>query len=331
MERLKSFARCVMVASGACNVARKLSSHLPRIIMYHRFCGPDEDDPACLPVNIFRRQVEYLKKYYVPMKLCELVDARMRDGVYPNRSVVITVDDGYANFFRWAFPVLREFEMPATVFVVTDLLDRNGWIWTDQFRYLCQYARSNTALSEKKQRSLLQAFKRLPLAERQQRLSELAEQAKVCLLAEAPPRYALMSWEQLRVIADSGLIEIASHTRTHPILAYVNAEDSWEELHTSRLEIQEQLGVSVHSFSYPNGLPGDYRLEHMEMLSHAGYGCATASHPGYVTARSNIFALPRLSGNKRDMNRFRKYLDGVQYFLSRRSSGSNGVTASSKT
>lgn len=306
-----------MAACGMFNVARNLTAHLPRIIMYHGFCGPNEDVPRRMLVHVLRRQLEYIKKHYRPLKLCDLVAARLRDGVYPNRAVVITVDDGYADFYRWALPLLKEFEMPATVFVVTGLLDHNAWIWVDRVRYLYDHARGVPILAEEEQDLLIRALKRLSVHEREDRLTELVEETKVSIPTEAPPNYALMSWEQLREVADSGLIEIGSHTRTHPILAYVNAEDSWEELHTSRCEIEERLSISVRSFCYPNGMPGDYRQDQVKMVRRAGYRCAVTSHFGYVSVQSNIFTLSRIGGNAGDMNLFLKYLDGAEYFQRR--------------
>ncbi len=314
---LKTLARRSLAACGMYNLARNLSAHLPRIIMYHSFCGPQEDVPSRMPVYLFRRQLEYIKKHYRTWKLCDLAAARLRDGVYPRRAVVITVDDGYANFYRLAFPLLRELEIPATLFVITKFLNGQAWMWTDQFKYLCEHAQGVLALKEEKQPALLRALKRLPVAERELLLSALAREADVSIPSEAPPEYELMSWEQLREVADSGLIEIGSHTRTHTILAQLNAEDSWEELHTSRLEIQDRLGVPVQSFCYPNGMPGDYRPDQVEMLCRAGYQCATASHFGYDTGQSNIFTLPRIGSISRDINLFLKYLDGVEYFQRR--------------
>ena len=281
--------------------------------MYHRFCEPKGNVPRCMPADVFRHQMEYVKKNYRPLKLCDLIAIRLRDGAYPKRAVVITVDDGYADFYRWAFPVLRELEISATVFVVTGLLDRNAWIWVDQLRYLCEHAHGVTVLSEENPRSLHRKLIRLPVAEREYRMAELAKGAKVSIPTEAPSNYALMSWKQLTEVAESSLIEIGSHSRTHPILAYLNAEDSWKELYGSRCEIQERLGVPVQSFAYPNGAPGDYRKDQVEMLCRAGYQCATVTDFGYVSPRSSRFTLPRIGGCGQDMTLFRKYVDGVEY------------------
>ncbi|MFC1814843.1 polysaccharide deacetylase family protein [Thermodesulfobacteriota bacterium] len=270
-----------------------------------------------MPVHIFRRQLEYIKKHYQPLKLCDLVAARLRDGVYPSHAVVITVDDGYADFYRWAFPLLQEFEIPATVFVVTGLLDGAGWIWIDKVLYLCEHACGIPIFAEENQSALFRVIRLLPVTGRDSLINELIEESNVSIPAEVPEKYALMSWEQLQEVANSGLIEIGSHTRTHPILAYVNEKDSWEELYTSRCEIQQRLSVPVQSFCYPNAMPGDYRQDQVEMLRRAGYLCATVAQFGYISAQSNIFTLPRITGNTEDMDLFLMSLDGVKYFKQR--------------
>jgi len=317
VRKLKSLARHSMAACGMLTVTRNLTAHLPRIIMYHGFCGPNEDVPRCVSANLFRRQLEYIKKHYQPLKLRDLVEARLRDGSYPRRAVVITVDDGYANFYHWAFPLLLEFEIPATIFIVSGLIDNNEWIWVDKVMYLCDNARGVPILARKNRRSLFRALMRLPVAERDFRVKELVKQAKVPIPAKPPLNYALMSWDQLREMADSGLIEIGSHSRTHPILAYVNAEDSWKELYTSRCLIQERLSIPVQSFCYPNGMPGDYRQDQVEMLRRAGYLCATLSYSGYVSSKSDIFKLPRINNNAGEMDLFYTQLDGMKYFQRR--------------
>jgi len=123
----------------------------------------------------------------------------------------------------------------------------------------------------------------------------------------------LMSWRQLKELAQSELVEIGSHTRRHPILAGVSSEDSWVELNGSKDDIERNLGTHVKAFCYPNGQKGDYREDQMDMLRRSGYICAAASHFGYVSKRSNLFALPRIGTTARDMSLWLKYVDGAEY------------------
>src|SRR4051812_10151784 len=95
--------------------------------MYHRFPA----DPVGLSA-----QCEYIRRHYTPVPLRLLARASRE---LPPNSVAITVDDGYEDFAAHAWPVFRRFEIPATVYLVSEFLDRRLWIWTDQLRYLIEH------------------------------------------------------------------------------------------------------------------------------------------------------------------------------------------------
>ncbi|WP_022668870.1 polysaccharide deacetylase family protein [Desulfospira joergensenii] len=102
------------------------------ILMYHMVSEPankKEGRFVCTP-ELFRRQIEYLhnKKFNV-ISLPNAVDA-LKGGKYiPQKTIVITFDDGYLDTYQNAFPVLLEFGFPATVFVVSSLVGMtNNWI-----------------------------------------------------------------------------------------------------------------------------------------------------------------------------------------------------------
>src|SRR5262249_53543435 len=104
---------------------------------------------------------------------------------------------------------------------------------------------------------------------------------------------------------------------THPILSDVADVESWDEIEGSRRELERRLDAEIASFCFPNGLPGDYRPQQLDMVARAGYVCAVASHFGYVTRESNRFALPRLGSVFGDMLRFRQEVDGLEYLRRR--------------
>jgi len=70
--------------------------------MYHGF-GPDGDpDLDHTPMDLFRKQVQYIHKHYIPMTLKDLAGHKAASDRYPRRVVVITVDDEYSNFHELA-------------------------------------------------------------------------------------------------------------------------------------------------------------------------------------------------------------------------------------
>jgi peptidoglycan/xylan/chitin deacetylase (PgdA/CDA1 family) len=123
-------------------------------------------------------------------------------------------------------------------------------------------------------------------------------------------------------MADSGLMEIGSHTLTHPILSSVTDEESWEELTRSRAEIEEGIGRTVKCFCYPNGMAGDYRPSQVRQVERVGYTCSVIAEPGLVSTGSDRYRLPRIGmARKTSPEQISKYLDGFAYCQGRLGAG----------
>ncbi|KAF0221838.1 MAG: polysaccharide [Geobacteraceae bacterium] len=101
------------------------------ILMYHSIAEPSDarERSICLPLSEFERQMEFLREdEYTPVSLDLLAEVAAGKGVLPFRPVVITFDDGYADNFAAAFPILQRCGFPATVFLVTGCVGgTNAW------------------------------------------------------------------------------------------------------------------------------------------------------------------------------------------------------------
>ena len=95
------------------------------ILMYHRF-GYDQSTLFVTPEN-FDRQMAYLKnKGYDVISLDELVEGIKDRKKFNHNTVAITIDDGYKDNFIYAYPVLKKYRFPATIFIVTDLIGKGS-------------------------------------------------------------------------------------------------------------------------------------------------------------------------------------------------------------
>jgi peptidoglycan/xylan/chitin deacetylase (PgdA/CDA1 family) len=95
------------------------------ILAYHRF-GPGGGRMVVSPTQ-FAAQLEWLARHgYRVIPLRELAGFLAGRQPLPQRSVVITIDDGYASAHRHALPLLRKYGFPATVFVYTDFVGAGG-------------------------------------------------------------------------------------------------------------------------------------------------------------------------------------------------------------
>lgn len=101
---------------------------LPRytapILMYHRF-GYGQGSLFVTPKN-FERQMAYLKTHgYRVVSLGELTGRiRSRDRL-SRKMIAITIDDGYRDSYTYAYPVLKKYNFPATIFLVANAINRD--------------------------------------------------------------------------------------------------------------------------------------------------------------------------------------------------------------
>jgi peptidoglycan/xylan/chitin deacetylase (PgdA/CDA1 family) len=95
------------------------------VLMYHAI-GYEAGNTARLPKENFKKQMKYLKNNgYVTLTLDEAYDFFAKNKPVPEKSVVLTFDDGYVDNYLEALPILKEFGFKATIFVITDAVDKS--------------------------------------------------------------------------------------------------------------------------------------------------------------------------------------------------------------
>lgn len=96
-----------------------------RVLVYHKIDPKPELGLTCIHPGQFRKQIEFLiKNGFRFVTLSELAKLKNPD----NKTIAITFDDGYKDVYEFAFPVLSQYSIPATVFIITDYIGkRNDW------------------------------------------------------------------------------------------------------------------------------------------------------------------------------------------------------------
>jgi peptidoglycan/xylan/chitin deacetylase (PgdA/CDA1 family) len=300
---------------GLFSVARAISGNMARILMYHNFCGAGEIENGAIDANLLREQFSLLDRHFRVVPLLELVE-HLQPGSSPGRnSVVLTIDDGRRNFYQFAFPLLKQFRFPATLFVVSSFIGAKEWIWTDKVLWLSEQPHRASELAKPSLDALFKALNRLSPAERDARISAMAAEGGVQVPREPLGKFAPCSWDELREMTDSGLVRIGSHTKTHPILSSISDTESCRELNESRAEIERGIKGKAISFCFPNGSLEDYRPSQVRQIAEAGYTCAVTAVTGLVHERADRYQLPRIGvGPEADRLGFSKMLDGVSHY-----------------
>jgi peptidoglycan/xylan/chitin deacetylase (PgdA/CDA1 family) len=292
--------------------------------MYHRFGA--QDAWRGLGATFLEAHIKTIRKNFNTVSLKELC-TRLRNGdiVLPN-TVVFTVDDGYRDFYHHAYPIFRKYDVPATVYVTTDFVDRKVWLWPDVIQYILDKTgfQSYTATFANRPISFSligEGSKRLAWNDiadycltlknnkREGFIDELANDLKVVVPDTPTPKYEALSWDQIREMKQHK-IDFGSHTCTHPRLVMTEGEALHYEIEGSKRRIEEMIGERIDSFCYPNGTRKDFDEKIKEIVKNSGYRCATMAY--WDSKPDDLFELGRY-GVGSDMQHFEKVIYGMEF------------------
>ena len=259
---LKETVLNLMVGLDAFSAFRFVNRAKLPILMYHRFSESQESGKTSR--QTFETHLSYLTKNYKIISMTDAVRYLTDGNSLPNRSAVLTIDDGYRDFYDVAFPVLKNYNVPATLYLVTGFVNRDCWIWTDKARYLLGNTRNtrfsfgingkyfDEELGDSDSRLSLAGrvnfeLKKIPDHEKETILKEIEKWVGIHLDIIPSPEFGPVSWEQVRELSDGG-VEIGSHTINHPILTNVDAEILTDELTRSKTELEDKLQAEICTF-----------------------------------------------------------------------------------
>jgi peptidoglycan/xylan/chitin deacetylase (PgdA/CDA1 family) len=117
-----------------------------------------------------------------------------------------------------------------------------------------------------------------------------------------------MTSDEVRRLAEGGLVEVGSHTVTHPVLSRLSTDSQRNEIQASKAHLEEILGQPVKSFACPFGGAADYSTETISILREVGYDCACSNFPGVVWGSTDRYQLPRIDVRDWDGEQFAGYL-----------------------
>ncbi|MEA3254491.1 MAG: polysaccharide deacetylase family protein [Candidatus Altiarchaeota archaeon] len=181
----------------------------------------------------------------------------------PINSVIITFDDGYKDFYTNAYPILKKYNVPATIFLTTGYID--GAIpWWDKLTYMVKRTRVKGFETEelglcsletetKRDRFLKNIFIKLKDINNVTKDSIMNELEGIFGVDVTRSEYndLFMSWDEVREINRNG-ISIGAHTVNHPILTKISKDEAEAEIVTSKARIETEIGGNVNLFSYTN-------------------------------------------------------------------------------
>jgi peptidoglycan/xylan/chitin deacetylase (PgdA/CDA1 family) len=315
-------------------------------LLYHRVSTlPVDPWGLAVTPRHFEEQLAVIREIGRPTRLADL-DSSLRRRERPRSAVVVTFDDGYADNLHEARPLLKRYDIPATMFITTGPLSGKREFWWDELERgllspgtvpakLCltiagrqhawdlgesaEYASPVTTRYQQWRAwhepptarhacfyELWQLLQRESAGERERVLNKLRAWSG----HDSAPRttHRTVSSEELVDLGSHGLIEIGAHAVTHSALSALSSSSQRDEIHRCKIDLEAITGGPVTSFAYPFGRQIDYTAHTVSQVREAGFARACSAVDDRTGHHVDRFQIPRVQVHDLDGDAFRKWL-----------------------
>jgi peptidoglycan/xylan/chitin deacetylase (PgdA/CDA1 family) len=336
----------LLEAANATGLSRRIGRSAWRqsqllILCYHGVTDGDLDqwNPSLfLNAQVFRRRMALLRD--AGCSVLGLADAlqRMERGTLPPRSVVLTFDDGFADFNRVAWPILREFGFPATLYLTTYYMVRNLPVFDPALGYLLWSGRNQqldwpeitgrpVLLDASGRLQMSRALltyalkKKLTALEKDGLLQDLATRLGLdyCALRESRA-VSLINEDEAQKLSAAG-VDLQMHTHRHR--ASIHQDRFLREVVDNR-DCMASMGLQIpEHFCFPGGV---YGVNDSQWLRELGIKSAVTCDAGFAAPGSDLHSLPRVADCSPFTEvEFVSWLYGTAALLPHRGSAMNGI------
>lgn len=291
-------------------------------LLYHRV-SPVKDDMYHLTVSPynFEEQIRYLKEQVPILRFEEDWTKPGQDGV------AITFDDGYADNYEYALPILEKYRVPATIFISTGYVGSGQEYWWDglvealtrDIEYPEWFELKDTLYHYKWETHSLQARREmvrslhwmLKLDPDVARANLWLEQIRswAGIRAEARKEHLPVDRWQLQELSRSKFITIGAHTVNHRSLGAQPKEGQQYEIGASICFLEKTLKKKIYTFSYPFGSAVHFNPDTLEICRQKGIVKAATTIKGLWKKTTNPFTVPRVEVKDEGRKEFEQFME----------------------
>ena len=310
------------------------------ILGYHGIALDDENQwnaPLFMRQDFFRERLRIIKKSGCTVVALDEGLRRLSSGDLPPKSVALTFDDGSYDFYKQAYPILKEFDVPVTLYLTTFYSYYNRPVFRPTVSYLLWKGQTSTLnlksltgedvqlnLANKAERD--KAFERIiDFAIKNKLSAEEKDALNIKLANELHVNYdhllhkrilhIMTPHEVSRLAADGVDFQLHTHRHRTPTVR----ELFTREIRDNRESIESMTGSSPTHFCYPAGVSSDTFVPWLEEM---GVESATTCEPALATRDSHPYFIPRLVDNSNlTPVEFEGWLSGVSAVLPQRGRG----------
>ena len=221
-----------------------------------------------------------------------------------------TFDDGYLDNAVHAYPLFKKHNVPFAIYVAPNMIDGTTSAWWRTFESVIgrsdvfegQIGDGQVTMACRTPAEKYAAFnsiywwlRSLPDAQRHRIVNAWARERGIDPLEST--RGMMMTWDQIRALADDDLVTFGAHTMSHVALAKVSASEACTEMAQSIARLEAELARPCRHFAYPYGDAGSAGAREFAIAEDLGLASAVTTRKGLISADAgkSMTSLPRLS------------------------------------
>ncbi len=314
---IKKFCSSILLISGVIHhKLTQINSDSLLILTYHRIL-PQEKVPANLEPGMYvtpttlQAHIRFLKKYFQIVTISDWEETNIFCNPQQAKKTLqpkclLSFDDGWYDFYKYAFPIIFEENIPVVVYLPTEYIGTTRAFWTDRLKNILltdggfTLARHLDISSAKISGTGIKRFqnnfpkwivklKGYPALE----INNILTYCEKKLNITTTSTRAFMNWNEVRELASTGLVTFGSHTANHEILTNIDIDKINYELISSMNKLRSENVVTNNiPFCYPNG---NFTPEIAKLVKQSGYSSGVTCLPGINSRLDNNFTLKRIS------------------------------------
>ena len=290
----------------------QMKSNQLSILGYHRIFDHDRKNfpfyRSIISANpeMFEQQMRFIKKNFNVINfqiMQQMIDAGEK---IPKGTLIITFDDGYADNYDIVFPILKKYDLTATIFTLTSSINDGEPFWFEIVKYFFDTCKSGVYTFKdetlrlditdgNREAARKEFWIYIRAIENARRVSIIKKIKKDLSTAPSATDLELikpLNWDRIREMSDQG-IEFGSHTISHPYLTNLTPDELIHELTVSKKIIEENINKPVISIAYPFGA---HNVQVEEQVRKCGYRFGISYRNDVIKKwnQQDTFKLPRI-------------------------------------
>lgn len=319
-KKIKSFLYFCIFYSGLLSIFLMIfkkikKKHSAVILLYHQIVDNSTRNYLYKSTAIhhhlsdFKTEMAFVKRWFNVISLDEIVDNIKSKKAFKTSSIAITFDDGYRDNYTLAYSVLKEFNFPATIYLVSGLAGTNKRTWLDEIEYALLNSNidsfkfpelfggevlfiSSLKDKEKVNSRIGEAMKTVSNSKRLELMDELFVRLEVEKNPGESKDRRILNWEEVKEMGRNH-ISFGAHTNSHPVLTKISFDEAKREILLSKTKMEKELGIPIKHFAFPNGRDKDFNNELKDYCIDLGFETIATAEYGTTDKDSNPYYLLR--------------------------------------